>query len=73
MVYRGPAIPSLDGVYVFGDFCSGEVFGIRSDGDGEIVPLDVPRVDRLTSFGIDSDGELYALSRSGGILRVAGA
>ena len=35
-VYRGTAIPWLQGVYVYGDFCSGEVFGLRY-ADGQVA------------------------------------
>ena len=30
-VYRGSAIPALDGVYLFSDFCSGFIWGIDAD------------------------------------------
>ena len=30
-VYRGTAIPALVGYYVFGDYCSGEIFAIRAN------------------------------------------
>lgn len=71
-VYRGSEIPSLVGTYVFGDFCSGELFGIDAavDADGQMVSLDIPTVDQLSSFGVDEAGELYALSRAGGIFRI---
>ena len=71
-VYRGSAIAELAGTYVYGDFCSGEVFGIRADGSGEETRLDIPIVSQLTSFGLDASGEIYALSRAGGIFRVVG-
>ena len=32
-VYRGAALPELVGTYLFGDFCSGEIFGFRERVD----------------------------------------
>lgn len=71
-VYRGPTIPWLEGVYVYGDFCSGEVFGLRY-ADGRVVEhkrLADTRL-RIMSFGEDNDGELYLLSQKSGIYRLA--
>ena len=31
--YRGSALPALDGVYFFGDYCSGDIFAATTDGD----------------------------------------
>ena len=71
-VYRGSAIPWLVGVYVYGDFCSGEVFGLRY-ADGQVVEhkrlADTGL--RIMSFGEDNDGELYLLSQKSGIYRLA--
>ena len=71
-VYRGSAIPWLRGVYVYGDFCSGEVFGLRY-ADGRVMEhgqlADTGR--RIMSFGEDNYGELYLLSQKSGIYRLA--
>ena len=69
-VYRGSAIPSLSGTYLYGDFCTGEVFGLRADGSEREVRLNIPVVSQLTSFGLDASGEIYALSRAGGVFRI---
>ena len=76
-VYRGDAIAGLGGWYVFGDYCSGLLFGIRSDaqapGDGSAL---APRIllesgRSISSFGTDSAGELYLTDIGGGaVLRV---
>lgn len=71
-VYRGGAIPSLVGTYVFGDFCTGELFGLDTAGDGTIVALRIPGVAQVASFAVDASGELYALSLDGPILRITG-
>lgn len=71
VVYRGDAIPDLAGVYVYGDFCSGELRGLAV-ADGEVVdegPLG-PTVPALAAIGEDAAGELYTLSLEGEISKV---
>ena len=67
-VYRGSRLPALIGTYVFGDFCSGRIWGLGYDGisvtyKGLLADSGL----NITSFGQDSAGELYILSRDGGI------
>ncbi len=65
-VYRGSAIPSLAGVYVYGDFVTGRVFAYH-------VLASPPRLEELappaglgiSSFGQGRDGELYVVDLSG--------
>jgi glucose/arabinose dehydrogenase len=72
-VYRGSAIPDLRGAYLFGDLFNPEVRGLApsSDGFGHFE-LGVT-VDNLASFGEDHAGELYLLSLSGPVSRLAPA
>jgi glucose/arabinose dehydrogenase len=65
-VYRDRAVPGLAGTYVYGDFCSGEVFGLR--GGRSAVLLDTKL--SVTSFGEDEAGELYVVDLGGGIWRI---
>jgi len=60
----------MAGTYLFGDFCTGEVFAYRVDESAEPVRLGLPAIDGLTSFGLDAQGEPYVLSRAGGIFRI---
>jgi glucose/arabinose dehydrogenase len=71
-VYRGRDIPALEGAYVFGDFCAGDVMAFRPAG-GRATGLRALgiHVDSLASFGEDQDGELYVLSLSGAVDRIA--
>ncbi len=58
--YRGTAEPRLAGVYLYADYCTGELFGTvpRCDGAWQSEPLlDLPY--NVTSFGEDHAGELY--------------
>jgi glucose/arabinose dehydrogenase len=62
--YRGDAEPRLRGVYLYADFCSGEVLGTvpRCDGAWESrVVLDTAF--HVTGFGQDAAGELYVTDR----------
>ena len=70
-VYRGDAIPALQGAYLFGDYCLGQVNALFVDGEGvRAVDLGVS-VEGLTSFGSDEDGEMYVLSGAdGGMYRL---
>ena len=70
-VYRGVVSPRLYGTYLYSDFCSGEIFGYRVDDSGEPTRLDVQSVDQPSSFGTDATGEMYVLSRSGGVFRIS--
>ena len=70
-VYRSGVHPSLTGAYVYGDFCSGKIWGLRHDGKS--LAENVLLVDsdlNITSFGLDLAGELYVLSRDSGIYRM---
>ena len=71
-VYRGELLPLFNGVYLFGDFCSGEIFGAQTSPGGVIfrnLGLQLSR-NVLSSFGTDEDGEMYVLSLDGGVFRI---
>jgi glucose/arabinose dehydrogenase len=71
-VYRGKKIPDLVGVYVYGDFETGRIWGLRFE-DGKVVAkgelINVTRSSKLNiaSFGEDPEGELYILAFDGHI------
>jgi len=71
-VYRGRAVPSLAGHYVYADYCSGWIRSFRMNGDAvtDQRTWDVPQVPSITSFGQDAHGELYVLSGHGGVYRI---
>jgi glucose/arabinose dehydrogenase len=69
-VYRGNAVPALNGRYVYGDFCSGRIWSLNAKG-GQPDLVDVPLVKELSSFGEDPAGELYVTSLDGRVLRFA--
>jgi hypothetical protein len=67
-VYRGNAVSSLRGRYVFGDYCSGTIWSMPATGGAlRVEPVKVPQ---LTSFGQSLDGnQLYVVSQSGTVSR----
>jgi glucose/arabinose dehydrogenase len=70
-VYRGNTIPELQGRYVFGDYCSGEVWSLLiHDGQATDVRREPITVKGLSSFGEDARGELYAASIDGAVFKL---
>jgi glucose/arabinose dehydrogenase len=73
-VYRGGAIPELDGFYLFGDYGSRDVSAfVYCDGEATSVQR-IPSLEfidaGLVSFGEDGSGELYMVFVSGAIYRI---
>ena len=67
-VYRGSDIPGLVGAYVYADFCTGRIWGIRYDGETATEPQLLVDSDlAITSFGRGLDGSLYVLGRDDGV------
>ena len=57
--YRGAAIPELNGVFLYGDYCSGVLFA-ASDNNGQWTVLDTLETGfSITAFGEDEQGEIY--------------
>lgn len=72
-VYRGAAIPALQGHYFYSDFCQGWVRSFRLQ-DGQAVdrsqwPTLKPG-GTVTSFGEDAQGELYVMNAEGHVFRI---
>ncbi len=73
-VIRDPRLPRLQGHYIYGDYCAGQLReflppatpgeGARADRE---LGLEVPQ---LTSFGEDSRGRIYAASQAGPVYRI---
>lgn len=71
MVYRGRDFPGMQGIYLYGDFCSGRVWGLKKEGGSwrNKPLLDTPY--QISTFGEDEEGELYLSDYSiGAIYRV---
>jgi glucose/arabinose dehydrogenase len=68
-VYRGRDVPSLARTYLFGDYCSGEIFGLLRRERSLLLDTDLS----ITSFGEDEAGELYVVDHGGAIYRIEAA
>lgn len=78
-VYRGKAIPSLQGTYFFADYCSGNIWSFR-EKNGEAVGFqnrtEEINLDHnasmhfISSFGEDNKGELYIVDYNGAIYKL---
>jgi putative heme-binding domain-containing protein len=59
-VYHGSRLPELQGVYVYGDFQSGKVWGLKHDGRQVTWQKELAQTPlQLVSFGEDNSGEIY--------------
>ncbi|MDR2877989.1 MAG: PQQ-dependent sugar dehydrogenase [Chromatiales bacterium] len=71
-VYRGAAMPTLCGTYIYGDYGSGRVWGLRYADDHVGTQRELLHTDHsISAFGEDAIGELYLLDYGAGkILRI---
>jgi glucose/arabinose dehydrogenase len=70
-VYRGAVLPEWNGVYFYGDYCSGKVWGLLKNGlDWKSAFLFDTKMS-ISTFGVDENGEIYLAWYGGGIYRLA--
>jgi glucose/arabinose dehydrogenase len=71
VVYRGMELPEWRGVYLYGDYGSGKIWGLLPVGDGSWrTRLLFESGFNITSFGEDEAGEVYLVDHSGGLYRL---
>jgi glucose/arabinose dehydrogenase len=75
VVYRGDAIPELQGVYLYADSCTGVVRGLVVDATGELVEQASLGIDggRVVGFVVDAEGEVLVLDLEGAVRRIVPA
>lgn len=70
-VYRGKKSPSFAGVYVFGDFESKRIFALTQEKRQlKKIRQIGTSPQRISSFGVDADGELFVVGYKGTIYRL---
>jgi glucose/arabinose dehydrogenase len=71
-VVRDPSLPSLNGRYLYGDFCTGEVRSTQlasPNATDAATGINLPTTS-LASFGEDASGRVYVVSLAGAVYRV---
>ena len=58
-VYRGAVMPEWNGVYFYGDYCSGKVWGLLRTSSGWKNKLLFETGASITTFGLDEAKEIY--------------
>lgn len=69
-VYRG-SMTEWNGIYLYGDYCTGLIWGLIRSNDGWQKQQLFDMAVSITSFGQDEAGEIYLVSDSGTIYRLA--
>jgi len=69
-VYRGTRWPDLFGWYLYGDFVSGTIWGLRGEGSAIAHRVLLRQPKNIASFGEDAAGELYVLTFDGRVQRL---
>jgi glucose/arabinose dehydrogenase len=71
-VVRDPGLGKLRGRYLYGDFCKGQIRSLKPKlgGARRDRSLGVPRIDGLSSFGVDDRRNVYVASLGGGVWRL---
>jgi glucose/arabinose dehydrogenase len=71
-VVRDPRLGSLQGRYLYGDFCAGEIRSLipSAGGAGADAPVGLPGVPQLSSFGEGRGGVIFVSSLSGPVFRL---
>jgi glucose/arabinose dehydrogenase len=70
-VYRGKDLPDFQGVYLFGDYCSGLIWGlVPNDANSWDTKILFSSGYNISSFAEDEKGEIYLLDLNGSIYRL---
>ena len=76
VVYRGTLVPVLQGHYLYADFCEGWVRSFRLEAGQAVEGREWPSLRpgrQVTSFGEDSQGEIYLMTEDGNVFKIVGA
>ena len=69
-VYRGASSPRLNGMYIYGDYCNGRIWGATRIGGTVTIRQLLDTNMLISSFGEDINGELYVADHRGSVYRL---
>lgn len=71
VVIRDPVLIDWQGIYLYGDFCTGTIWGLLRDGQGDWQSMQLFSTDfRIASFGEDSSGGVYVVDLLGSVYQL---
>lgn len=70
-VYRGRSLPAFNGIFLFGDYCSGTIRGLLQSGPNNWQEKTMFNTNfNISSFGLDESREVYVLDLNSGLYRL---
>ena len=66
--YRGDVYPRMRGLYIYGDYCSGRIWGLRREASEWQNTLLLDTAHNISTFGEDEAGNLYLANISNGTI-----
>ena len=71
VVYYGPSFPELTGVYVYGDYATGKIWGTRHDGREVVWHQELADTSlQIAGFALSHQGDLIVVDHAGGLYRL---
>ena len=66
VVYYGKKLPNLQGAYIYGDYSTGKLWGIKHDGKAIIWHREIADTPfQISAISVDADGELIVVDHRG--------
>jgi glucose/arabinose dehydrogenase len=68
VVYHGNKYSDLEGAYIYGDYSTGKIWGVRHDGTRTLWHKELANTRlQITGFGLDTHGEVLVVDHAGGL------
>lgn len=68
VIYRGAQFARLQGIYLYGDYCNGQIWGVRQQHGAWRVSFLYDAPFNIATFGEDEAGESYTADYAGGVI-----
>jgi uncharacterized repeat protein (TIGR03806 family) len=71
IAYRGQVLPELNGCFIYGDYSTGKIWGVRHDGTQVTFHRELADTTlQITGFATNRAGELLVIDHGGGFYRI---